>query len=113
MSEAQTPTSTKSLIHQIFARAILETDFLGVLPAGTPGREVFRAATIATDEATEAWELEAGVPIGATVTSAVRSVVCARLLKHGEGILRRIENATSDALRDAIESGEVTARRNY
>ena len=77
----------------LVARALVDTDFLGELAGIDTDREMLRAATIATDQAAEEWEHANGLPIGATVTSAIRCQVAMALIEHGWKHLRTVELA--------------------
>lgn len=78
-------------VAELVATAILLTDFNGeISPSNTP-RETFRAATIATNQAAEAWEEANGHPAGATVTDSVRSAVALALVAYADDLNRQYE----------------------
>jgi hypothetical protein len=94
-------------VAELVARAIIATDFLSETPNGTTPREIYRAATIATNQAAEAWEESAGVPIGATVPDAIRHPVALRLVELTHDRHRDADRDAADALQAGIEAGDL------
>jgi hypothetical protein len=94
-------------VAEVVALAITRTEFIRETPNGTTPREIYRAATIATNQAAESWEEDVGVPIGATVPDAIRHPVALRLVDIANTRHREADKAAEDALLDAIEAGDL------
>lgn len=90
-------------VAELVALALARTKFLDEAADAITPREIYRAATIATNQAAESWEEDAGLPIGATVPDAIRVQVAADLVAAAQAIAKN----AADALRDAIEAGDV------
>jgi hypothetical protein len=94
-------------VAEVVALAITETEFRAETPNGTTPREIYRAATIATNQAAESWEEVAGVPIGATVPDTIRHPAAMRLVDLANARHREADKQAADALLDAIEAGDL------
>lgn len=98
-------------VYELADKAMAETDFFAEIRGCTP-RETYRAATIATNQAAEAWEEARGLPVGATVPDCIRLLTAAVLVTQADVKLRAAESDAADALEDAIDAGDVDVRGN-
>ena len=88
-------------MHEIIARAIVDTDFLAELVPNATRHDIETTARIAADQACEAWEGIFGYP-PATVSDRVRDAAIAALIRHASIVLAHVEAEVSDALENAI-----------
>jgi hypothetical protein len=100
-------TKTMPTIPELVARALADSDFVVETPRGTSQRELYRAATIATNQAAEAWEEANGLPIGATVPDLIRHPVSIRLVGLAQDRHDAEMEAIAYALLDGIEAGDL------
>lgn len=97
---------TMPTVSDLISRALLDTEFVAETPLGTTQHQLFRAATIATNQAAEAAEEEGGHAIGASVPAIIRHTVTLHLIHTAHARHEADELAERDALLDAIEAGD-------
>ncbi len=94
-------------VSELIATALVFTDFTGEIAPSNTARETYRAATIATNLAAEAWEEANGQPVGATVPDDIRNAVALGLVAYADALNRRTEaEDAADAL-FARQCGDV------
>lgn len=95
-------------VSELVATAIDHTDFDGeAAGTTTTTREMYRAATIATNQAAESWEEAAGLPIGATVPDSIRNAVALALVRRAEAAQERAIEDSEAAFQNAVAAGDL------
>lgn len=101
---------TLPTVTELVARAVVQTRFHDEISDDMTHREIFRAATIATDQAAEMWEEDNGLPVGETVPDSTRDKVARKLMALANAEFAAAEAATEEALAavmDAIAAGDL------
>lgn len=94
-------------VAELVAIAIAQTDFAAEIRADAD--DIRNFADIAIEQAAEIWECDNGCTLLQMVPSQLTSLAREALIDAGLDLLGLAAAAAEDALRDAIESGDLDA----